>query len=301
MKQSLFRQNLNADKGFTLVELLVGLVLSLFIVAVSITYLVSSSATFKSQTNDSIIQENARFALELLTQHIRTSGVNPVDNGLATPLDTIYSQNLCQAGELAGLGNQPCTRDGVAAADNNSDRLAVDYVMDTPGTACNGQNVVAPFPVGGFRMASVFWTADLDGDGIRSLYCQPFQNGAPLGQAVPLVDGVERMQVQYGIDADDNGLVESYLSYTNLIAEPDTRVASGLRTPNQSVRIVRVALLISSGLGTAAPLVAGGLNANTEQVDNFSYTLLDAPAITFNNDQVLRQIYSTSVVVHNTL
>ena len=289
--------------------ILVGLALSLFIVAVSITYLVSSSTTFKAQTNESIIQENARFALEIMTQHIRTAGSNPSNNGLAVNMDTIFTGAICQSGEAAGAGGTTsCTRDGVDAANKFSDRLGLDFGMSFPGTTCSGQTVT-PGVGQVVSMASVFWTADLDDpqDGVRSLYCQSFRYNTgtevyeAFGPAVPLVDGVERMQVQYGIDRDENGLIEAYKSYTNLIKPPAKPYLPGEKTATQTVRVVRIAMLISSGLGTADTTLTGGLNANSEKEATHSYEMLDAPAEEFADDQVLKQIFSTSVAIHNSL
>ena len=56
-------KNKTSMSGFTLVELLVGLVLTLFISAIAITYMISTSQSFKAQTNDALSQENASLLL----------------------------------------------------------------------------------------------------------------------------------------------------------------------------------------------------------------------------------------------
>lgn len=287
---------LKFSNGFTLVELLIGLVLSLFIAGVALTYFVSSSKTFRAQTSESVIQENARFALELLSQNFRLAGMNP-SNDFSTKLDVIYNGNRCGADE-AGVndnasGTSACTREGQTVTGStvpNSDRVAIDYVLDATNSTsninasgCNGSfiQVNAGTKV---HLASTFWTADIDNDGVRSLYCQTINldTGLAEGSAAPLIDGVDRMQVQYGVDDNENGIIERYQSYSNLGA-----------TKIDKVRAIRLALLINSGLGFQSDTV-------TEKEVERKFTLLDAPEEKFEDYQ-LRNIYTTTVALPNTL
>lgn len=276
--------------GFTLVELLVGLVLSLFIIGVALTYFISSSQTFKSHTAESVIQENSRFALEFLTQNFRLAGMNPSDD-FTVSLNTIYNAAKCGAGESGisdgASGSERCTREGDSST-NNSDRVAIDYALHAESTAivangCNGSDLNVPAN-STLRVASTLWTADIDGDGVRSLYCQTINidTGVAAGPAAPIVDGVDRMQVQYGIDNNDDGVIERYQSFTNLGASNIDKV-----------KAIRLALLISSGLGIESDAV-------TEEEIDRQFVLLDAPAETFN-DWRLRNIFTTTVALPNTL
>lgn len=287
---------LKTNQGFTLVELLIGLVLSLFIAGIALTYFVSSSKTFRAQTGESVVQENARFALESLSMNFRLAGMNP-SNDFAASLDVIYKGTKCGSGEAGvndnATGTAACTREGTtgtgSSANPNSDRVAIDYIVDAGSSAtnltingCNGSpiTVVAGSNV---HLISNFWTADIDGDGVRSLYCQTINldTGLAEGVAQPLIDGVDRMQVQYGVDVDENGIIERYQSLTNLGANI------------KKVRAIRLALLINSGLGIETDTV-------TEEVVQRSYTLLDAPTENFTDWQ-FRNIYTTTVALPNTL
>ena len=280
--------------GFTMVELLVGLVLSVFIIAVTITYMTTSSRTFRVQTNESLIQENARFALEILTQNFRLAGLNP-SNNFANDLSVVYADARCPAGEVGladgAIGSAVCTKDGANnTTDNNSDRIAIDYMVDASksGTAvtvfgCNSHQITVPAG-SEVRLASVFWSGDLDGDGVRSLYCQTYnlQTNLAEGVALPLVDGVDRLQFQYGVDSDNDGVIERYQSMTKL----------GANNTND-VRAIRVAMLLNGG---ASP----DQNFDSDEKLDRSYTLLDAPASSFD-DREFRQVYSTTVLIPNTL
>lgn len=279
--------------GFTLVELLIGMFLSLFIGGMALTFMMSSSGSFKVQTNDSVSNENARFALEQLSQYIRLAGWDENIRSDAN-LDVISNQILCPADEsaISPGDNSRCTVDNLAG---RSDRFAVDFAVTNSTasassvTLCNGSSVNTP--VGGsLELAHVFWTADLDNpqDGVRSLYCQPLNltDRIPVGNAVPLVDGIDRIEVQYGVDTNQDEVIDQYQSYTNLVSVQANRT--------KNVRAVRFAVLVNAGLFDAG-------DANIEQVSNKQYQLLDGPLVSFANDRVFRQIYSSTVLVPNAL
>lgn len=292
----------NKQGGFTLVELLVGLILTVFISAIAITYMWSSAQVFRTQTNDSLSHENARYALELLSQNIRLAGQNRPNN-IAETLDVVYNGDTCAAddGNNANGDVNACTVDTLINDPDvlASDRLAVDYLAITNVTGCNGivfnATVVTPQ-----RLVNVFWVADVDGDGIRSLYCQTINvtndvanvNG---GTAQPLIDGIDAMQIQYGVatgvDVDPFNPIQRYQSYTNLIA------SGGLRATG-NVKAIRLALLVNSGLAAAD----GGARGDVllEAAQDRTYQLLDE-AVTVADERVFRQIYSTTIAIPNTL
>jgi len=96
-----------------------------------------------------------------------------------------------------------------------------------------------------------------------------------------LVDGVDSIQFQYGVDTNGDGVVDRY--------QPISAVAD-LRT----IKTVRAAMLVSNGLAIES-------SSNTEEVlVTRIYNLLDVVEITFN-DRKPRQIFSTTVLIPNTI
>ncbi len=203
-------------QGFSLVELLVGMAISLLVTAVAVGYMVSSSRTLTHQNNNDLIQENARFSFEILSSEFRIAGLNNTNNpNLVNTADDVKvqglsSEKICNsdASEPTGISSGDCNKDNLS---NNSDRIAFEYATDSV-TTCNG-SVVNTFS----KIVSVYWVADLDnsgaGDGVSSLYCQSYQSKISpvtgdydtfelLGTVTPLVDGIESMQVLYGVDTD---------------------------------------------------------------------------------------------------
>ncbi|MDH4390515.1 MAG: PilW family protein [Aquabacterium sp.] len=98
-----------APRGMTLVELMVGLAIGLFLVAVISTMYLGSRNTFVAQETGSRLQENGRFAMDTIANDLRMSGfrgcmpvmptgnsaaplaLGVVDNTLLTPTDLRYN------------------------------------------------------------------------------------------------------------------------------------------------------------------------------------------------------------------
>lgn len=275
-------KNSKHSSGFSLIELMIGLVLGLFITTVAITYLVASSKAFRIQDDDGRLQENARFALDILTKNVRMAGLNSTTD---QTINLFFSGASCPDDDGAGTATA-CTGDSIDEDVNidgvtDSDRFAVEMITRaavnaitaSTGNGCSG-TPVGFGTGGGQRMANVFWvnagslncaTYTIDVAGVGTLLA---------GSATPLIAGVDAMQVQYGEDTDADGIVETYSSFTNV-------------TNIDNVLSVRIALLMNSGLQPAEELAAAR-----------TYTLLDAPPIALN-DRVLRQIYSTTIMLPN--
>ena len=99
----------SAAWGMTLVELMVGLAIGLFLVAVISTMYVGSRNTFVAQESGSRLQENGRYAMDTIANDLRMSGfrgcmpvvptgknaaplvIGQVDNTLLTPTALLYN------------------------------------------------------------------------------------------------------------------------------------------------------------------------------------------------------------------
>lgn len=83
-------------RGMTLVELMVGVLLGLFVIAVMGSVYIGSRSTFVAQESSGRIQENGRFAMDTVAQDLRMSGFRgclgqgAVVNALNTPTALLY-------------------------------------------------------------------------------------------------------------------------------------------------------------------------------------------------------------------
>lgn len=87
----------NFEKGFTLVELMISMLLGLIIVGGVVSVMLANSRSYKTNEGLGQVQESARTAFELIARDLRQSGGNGCDNNnrTANNLDagTIWWQN----------------------------------------------------------------------------------------------------------------------------------------------------------------------------------------------------------------
>lgn len=66
----------SARKGFSLIELLIAMVVMAVVLAGTMNFFMGQSRTFRKATTDMVLLQNARFATDLLNEHIRAVGAN---------------------------------------------------------------------------------------------------------------------------------------------------------------------------------------------------------------------------------
>jgi prepilin-type N-terminal cleavage/methylation domain-containing protein len=247
------------QSGYTLIELLISISLGLAMMSVAMQYLVGSSASFNATESASRIQENGRFALSMITDELRMAGYGDPNNG---PRPGYFYTTACGA-------FNPCTANG---ANTDPDRIAVWYdppADDGTETDCTGSALGASAQV-----ANLFYL-DTSAEGVSSLMCRGFDLSTNdwNASAQPLIDGVDNMQILYGID---NGGTFSYISADAMTAANWGAIAS-----------VRLVLLVSTGL-----------EDGSSGQDTRTYELVDTPEISID-DAFNRRVFSTTVVINN--
>ena len=299
----------NTALGFSLVELLIGLTISLFVGAIAVGYLVSSSRSLTNQNSTDLIQENSRFAFEILSSEARLAGVNlsTVPEGLNSTdvllVEGISTASICAAtGDTAPAASdtEACNVDNlgytIGAKKYNSDRVAFDYATNI-GTTCTNVDITTLLidPNQPVSIVSVYWIADLDDDEIPSLYCQSYSsilsqntnpsysNYSPVGNATPLVDGIDSLQVQFGFDSDNdaNNNIDAFTALGNVPAGN-----------MDDIRAIKVGLLVNSGQVIDSEI-------NTEGKKIRTYRVLDSAYTTSATDGSLRQSVSTTIFFPN--
>jgi len=258
MKRSL----LSRQQGLNLIELMIAIVIGIFISLMVVQYLSTSARLFKQQGADTNLEANGTFAISYMTQFIRQAGSN---DPMGT--DVPFFTGACGA-------DDPCTFN----EDNpdKSDQIAIQMVPQ------NGQDCVGNVVTAGDRIANVFYVED------SSLFCRGYNidDRDWLGPQESLIDGVEQLQVLYGV-SNAGGVVERYVDAS--------RVAVGATTDFDrnvawdSIRSTKIAVLVADVSTTG-----------TERPEDITYQLLDSPAVT-RNDRVSRKVYSTTVNINNKL
>ena len=162
------------NRGFTIIELMITMTITSFMILGSVTFLVSARQSNQLQTALSDLNSSGRFGLDQISRDLRMSGYREED-WTAGALDVVVS---AIHGESADGG----------------DSISISYE--------------------GFRdcsFVSVGTMEDLDGDGVAEtarpgMVTNAYQvlDGDLLCNGQPVTSGVEEMQVYFGEDTDAN-------------------------------------------------------------------------------------------------
>jgi type IV pilus assembly protein PilW len=247
----------SAQRGLTLVELLVSLVLaSLITLAATALYSVTLSS-YRTVDAGQEIQENGRFALEVIGQAARLAGYQNYtqrdgegdDNSrrfAPSSFPTVRGFNNSKVTVATSITNDGATNNGGI---NQSDTLALRFhgsslaadASKPDGSMIDCQGVAQNYPLNADDVAlSLFWVAN-DSTGEPSLQC--ISRGDPTAATLnrntqPILKGVETFQVMYGLDTNGDSLPRQWVS--------------GQSVANwQQVVAVRVGLVIRGDVGSS--------------------------------------------------
>lgn len=239
---------------------MIAMTLGIFLIGATAQMYFSTRLTSNLNNELNRLQENGRFALELLSESIRIAGYMGPSQAGAIP--AYFLQTACG-------GFDPCTDDGGGAV---SDRIAVQLNPppdDGTETDCTGTAVGATDTI-----ANVYYITTVDD--VSTLTCRGFNvtTNAWIAGEQALIDGIDSLQIQYGIIGSSGNSTTAFVSADQVATWGD-------------VRAVRIGLLINAGDSSTA-------DGDTER----EFILLDAAKMTFT-DQKVRQIYTTTAALNN--
>lgn len=262
--------------GLTLVEIMVTMLIGLFLMLGTITVYMQSRSSFRVSDGQARLQENVRFALDLIDPDVRLAqfwgrsnqpGLVNVPGGIpvtcggidVTALALNLAQPVTGVDETVGYNAViPCPAATGARAD--SDALIVRHVsaQPTPPTAGTLQ-VQSDLSLGQvFNDGAIpagFGPAAQTHDLVVNIYY--VDNGSNLDPTLPslrrwtlnaagalveqeIITGVENLQVQFGVDTNGLGSVTRYVDPNDPVITPG---APGF-LPNAQIVAVRLWLLM---------------------------------------------------------
>ncbi|MFT5503556.1 MAG: type IV pilus assembly protein PilW [Gammaproteobacteria bacterium] len=339
---------LNNQKGISFVEILVSLVISLFLLGGIIQVYIGNKAAYTFSNSISRVQENGRYALDVMTQDLRmagfwgcavfdaadtsnmTSNLDPNGDGYDAAIYDFINQDAIGGTDNDGLnGSDSLTLRGakptqvnvhppynvstsamlhVTANDQieegdivvvsnclgadifqvtnttNSTNASQNAVVHNTGSgspgnfnpdSCQGGNAHCLSQTYGadsamFELQTVTYTIAAGESGEPALF------RAENGVDAELIDGIENMQVLYGIDTDDDDYPNQYMDGTTL--------AANAAVSSVDIISIRLMLLVRS---------------------DDQFVVEEPQSYTFNGDLVvaddrrLRQVYSTTIALRN--
>jgi len=270
---------LKYHSGFSLIELLITMLIGLFLlVGISSSY-VSSKKTSVARDQYSILEDNGRVALEVMANTIQHTGY--ASSGV---LDNKFITGAVTSDNCSG-GGQSVINTTIFPANSTldnvlGDSIGVAYVGDSSVTTdCTGGTIhpncqtdsgSVSSSIGSSKIYSSFY---LDNASVE-LKCA----GSRRNDEETIADGIENMQILYGVDADtpSDGVVDRYVNATNLGGWGD------------NVLSVQIAVLVRS---------QREIKSNDESL---TFTLLDTPHTT-PSDRYMRAVFSTTINLRNRL
>ncbi len=187
--------------GWGLVEILVAATIGLLLLGGLYTLFSSTQQTFRSQNQLAQLQDNQRLAMIMMTNVVQAAGYFPDPVNLTSTNAFPVTTPFIQAGQFI-TGTT-----GAASPAIGGDTITVRYVtasgdgvMNCTGTAnTTGSNVT---------YVNVFSV-----NAQNNLTCSV--NGAA---ATPLISGVQRLDILYGVDTDSDGSVDTYIEANDMTA-----------------------------------------------------------------------------------
>lgn len=217
------------QRGLTLVELMVALVVGLMVILAAVSVFSTSSRSAGTVDAAGQVRDDARFAAEIIQRIAVQTGFEDIGfvtrtyqgtpqtyaavNGKVDPL-------LMQAPIFGLAGQKPSAKDSEKIgeggnAPNGSDTLVLRYqavnrgdsLSDADGSmmVCNGYALgkgdAHSSTFRDQRAVSIFYVDNDPNDGEPTLYCRyASKQGDPLSDPTPLVKGLESFKVLYGVD-----------------------------------------------------------------------------------------------------
>lgn len=203
--------NTDTQRGFTLVELMIAVLIALFLIGGLLTLVQAMKSTSLNQNGLSQLQESERMAVTLMTDVIQSAGYfpNPLINTAASSFPV--SAPFTTAGQtLFGSGNYTDAPPG-----NN---ITVRY--QTNGTASTTPDNVINC-LGNTSSVAATWVNTFSVDPLtQTLQCTLVENGVAAAP-VPLISGVNSLQIYYGVQTNaavGTNSIDAYLDAATVTA-----------------------------------------------------------------------------------
>lgn len=267
--------------GLSLIELLIAMLIGLFLLIGITTSYLSSKKSSVTRDQVSILQDNGRAALEILTETLQHAGYRSTSLGLLEDAFMINDQPTSTScgGTINSVVNPnifPATN--IVNDNATGDSIGITYLGDNElNTDCAG-GLVEALPAecrvgsGAAAEASEIYNAFFIDNNTATLQCAGSRSTAP----VDIAEGVENIQILYGINADD----DDSKSVERYVRASDVGNDWGLVVSIQIAILVRTPLEIKT------------------QAESKTFSLLDEE-VTTNNDRFQRAVFTTSINLRN--
>jgi len=313
------KKNTRFSAGFTLIELMVGMVLSGMFIGGMAQVFVNTSKNFRTQSTLSNMMEDARFALDKLNSEFRRAGFlsnrempdgdratiyhNRIAVDYTAGVYTIRNDGDTTPGNVLTMRTNEVIRGTTNLGNLGSDSVIVRYQLSSGAEMANNQYspctnglalVAGELNTDRYIIVLVFFMEASVTVGSNVLFCRAFRENLDTGNtqllnAVPLISNVERLRVLYGqTDAVAPAIATSTVYRTN--AQVDASAVAPA-TNWDKVRSIRLSLALRSEEQNVSFATPGNYIINGK--------LSVAPTNTA--EKRLYRVFSTAVAFRNEL
>lgn len=322
--------------GLTLVELMVALVLMLLVAIATVALYNVSSSSYRTVDAGQEMQDNARFAFEVIGQAARSAGYQDRTGPASFDVllaDTVFGPTATPVWRVEGRNGQVISGStssmaySTSGVVNNSDALVIRFFGSTLPDAANpaaprlvsGQPVpdgtmidcsgkAIPYPASSGDLGlSAFYVKTNSGSGEPELYCKSRNPTTGSFSETQIVRGVESFQVLYGLDTDSTPD-----DIPNRWVSADSAWDDAATSPNwNNVVAIRVGMILRGPVGS-------GQGQSSTATDNELYPMGRAFTCESNasnasctpetglkfvapNDSRLRRAFNATFMVRNSV
>jgi len=308
-----------ATAGWSLTEFMVAIAVASLIAMIASTMIMAMKSAYVSHVETAQLEENGRFALELISRNIRQAAYEHWGRDQAAIINRAEISPAITGLDAKSLKeNDPGIESPVAKAVNGSDVLAVRFIGDETAAEdgsmfnCAGFGVAEAVDLEIDRGWSIFYVAN-DKSGEPELRCK--YRGKNSWNSEAIARGVESFQVLYGIDTDADGVPNRFLNATGVDALDNGLALEGNNAVERAIDknrktfwkkivSVRLALLVRSAQGTNAGGAAGrydlfGAHYADSSGRNDAGTLIEEQALPAAVRARFRKVFTTTVQLRN--
>ena len=276
---------MNKQSGFSLVEIMIALLIGLFLMGGILQMFLANQQTYRMQSNLARLQENGRFALDFLARDIRMAGYWGCLSGLSSVpsiTDIDGTDNNAVAGDDIDDGTDTIKLKGVFDLFVLAPPLDCEEPASTPGSCCKTDPSltanICPNLVNCYRYTNSTLNYKINASVLQQDTGEvgdPTQVGDPNRMYNGMIEGIQDMQILYGIDFNTDGVADYYVSaFANM-----TQVVS--------VRISLLAVTLDDNL--------------TPQPIPYTYYVNNIPTNIMPADRKIRRIFTTTIALRNHL
>ena len=271
------RVNANRQSGLSLVELLIAMIIGLFLLAgITTSYLSSKKASIK-RDQYSMLEDNGRLALEILTKTLEHTGYTsskgvPLEDKFISVAADVSSSN-CGADQ--SVMNTAIFPANVTIDSNTGDSIGTIHLGDNDVfTDCSGGVLPADCrletgTIDTSKIYNAFYLNEVD----NTLMCSGSRDNAKQ----LIAEGIENMQILYGVDENEDDVADRYVSANDVKDDLWNTVVS-----------IQIAVLARS------------LREVKDKAEIKKFTLLDFEHTTLS-DRYQRAVFSTTISLRNSL